>query len=102
VRTTWLAPLVLGAVVGIAVADSESGIPMWFRLRDDVAEAAERVQLLARRNAALRDQIQALQGEPFALERAIREDLGLARPGEVVVRFARNGPGRSSPNGQRP
>jgi cell division protein FtsB len=94
VRATWLAPLVLGAVTGIAVADSDSGLPMWFRLRDDVAEAAERVQVLAQRNANLRSQIEALESEPFALERAIREDLGLARPGEVVVRFDR---GRRDP-----
>ena len=88
-RTTWVAPLVLGAVAGIAVADGESGIPMWFRLRDDVAEAAQRVQVLASRNAALQAQIDALEQEPFALERAIREDLGLARPGEILVRFDR-------------
>jgi hypothetical protein len=29
-----------------------------------------------------------LGSEPFALERAIREDLELAMPGEIVVRFA--------------
>jgi cell division protein FtsB len=28
----------------------------------------------------------ALRSDPLALERAIREDLGLARPGETVVR----------------
>ncbi len=98
-RTTWLAPLVLGAVAGIAVADGESGIPMWFRLRDDVAEASQRVQVLTRRNAALQTQIDALEREPFALERAIREDLGLARPGEILVRFDRVAPGRARTDG---
>lgn len=93
VKTSWLAPLLLGAVAGIAVADGESGIPMWFRLRDDVAEASRRVEALAERNRALAEQIEALEREPFALERAIREDLGLARPGEIVVRFD-PGPGR--------
>ena len=86
-RTTWLAPLVLGAVSGIALADGESGIPMWLRLREDARKAAERVELRSAENAALRAQIASLEQEPFAVERAIREDLGLARPGEVVVRF---------------
>jgi cell division protein FtsB len=88
VRTTWLAPLVLAAVAWIAVADAESGIPMWFRLRTDVADASERVRALARENSGLRTQITMLGSEPFALERAIREDLELAMPGEIVVRFA--------------
>jgi cell division protein FtsB len=41
---------------------------------------------------ALRAEIEALESQPFALERAIREDLELARPGETVVRFGRNEP----------
>ncbi len=86
-KTTWLAPLVLGAVAGIAVADGDSGVRMWFRLRDDVAEARARVAVLAERRAELEAQIEGLESQPFALERAIREDLGLARPGEIVVRF---------------
>jgi cell division protein FtsB len=88
VKITWLAPLVLGAVAGIAAADGDSGIPMWLRLRDDVGTAAGRVTALLHRNAEIEAEIEALEREPFALERAIREDLGLARPGEIVVRFA--------------
>ena len=87
-KTTWLAPLVLGAVAGIAAADGDSGIPMWLRLRDDVGTASGRVAALLHRNAEIEAEIEALEREPFALERAIREDLGLARPGEIVVRFA--------------
>jgi len=94
VKTSWLAPLLLGAVAGIAVADGESGVPMWFRLRDDVEDASRRVAVLAEHNRALAAEIEALEQEPFALERAIREDLGLARPGEIVVRFEPR-PGRS-------
>lgn len=89
VRTAWLVPLLLAAVAGIALADGSSGIPMWFRLRDDVAQATARVEGLNRETEALREQIEALESEPFALERAIREDLELARPGEIVVRFDR-------------
>ena len=93
-KTRWLAPALLAAVLGIAVADSDSGIPMWFRLREDAAQAALRVEQLARETEALRGEIEALAGEPFALERAIREDLELALPGEVIVRFDRPIAGR--------
>jgi len=84
-----LAPAVLAAVLGIAVADSDSGIPMWFRLRDDDAQVSLRVEALTQETQALQKQIEALEAEPFALERAIREDLELALPGEVIVRFDR-------------
>jgi len=89
VRTTWLALLALAAVAVIAVADGKSGIPMWFRLRSDLDQASARVEVLAREAKLLRGQIAALSSEPFALERAIREDLELALPGEIVVRFDR-------------
>ena len=37
--------------------------------------------------AALRRDVETLESDPAALERAIREDLVFARPGEVVVRL---------------
>lgn len=86
-RTTWLASLLLAAVVVIAFADGDSGIPMWFRLRSDVDDASHRVAGLTHETEALRAEIEALSSDPFALERAIREDLELALPGEIVVRF---------------
>jgi cell division protein FtsB len=87
VRTTWLVPIVLLAVAGVAIADGESGLPMWLRLRGDVEQADRRVAVLVRETQALQSQIDALAGNPFALEQAIREDLELALPGEIVVRF---------------
>jgi cell division protein FtsB len=89
VRTTWLVPLVLAVVAVIAVVDGDSGIPMWFRLRNDVGQISARVEVVRGETQALKAQIMALSSEPFALERAIREDLELALPGEIVVRFDR-------------
>ena len=88
-RITWVAPLLLAAVAVVAIADADSGIPMWFRLRHDVADVERRVAALVRQTDGLREQIVALESEPFALERAIREDLELALPGEIIVRFDR-------------
>ncbi len=89
VRISWLAALLLAAVAIVAIVDTDSGIPMWFRLRHDVGDVERRVAALVRETNALREQIEALESEPFALERAIREDLELALPGEVIVRFDR-------------
>ena len=89
-RTTLVVPLVLaGVTLAIASADSESGIATWLRLRSDVVRAQQRVDVLVRATEALRGQIDALNDDPFALERAIREDLEFARPGEIIVRSER-------------
>jgi cell division protein FtsB len=87
VKTTLLVSLLLGAVAMIAMTDRSAGVPTWRQLNDDLARANERVDLLRAETASLQQQIDALTNEPFALEQAIREDLVLARPGEVVVRF---------------
>ena len=87
VKTTLLVSLLLGAAVVIAITDRSAGVPVWRQLNDDLADAHERVAALSAETDALRAQIDALSNDPFALEQAIREDLVLARPGEVVVRF---------------
>ena len=90
VRTTLVVPLALaGVTLAIAIADSEAGIATWLRLRSDVARAQQQVDVLVRATEALRGQIDALNDDPFALERAIREDLEFARPGEIIVRSER-------------
>ena len=47
------------------------------RLERENASLSERV-------ARLRREVKALQGDPSALERAAREELGFVKPGEVV------------------
>ena len=88
--------VVLGLAVCAAmlvVVDRESGVGTWLRLRSELAESDTRIQRLESETRALREQIEELRAEPWAIERAIREDLDLARPGEVLVRFRRPGPG---------
>ena len=81
--------LAIAAVFALAVGGQQSGLPAWFALRSELAAARARIGALSERTAALRIEIDALEQHEFALERAIREDLELARPGEIVVRFAR-------------
>jgi cell division protein FtsB len=87
VRAFLVAALLVAVVATVAAVDRESGLPMWWHLRGELQASGDRLDRLARENEALQAEIDALDSDPFALERAIREDLELARTGEVIVRF---------------
>lgn len=87
-RAYWLVPAAIAVGLSVFMADRESGVPAWLRARSELEASQGRIAELEARNAALRAEIRAWEEDPFALERAIREDLGLARSGEVVVRFS--------------
>ncbi len=83
----WVVPAVLGVGLALAFSDGETGYLAWSEIRGNLAESQTRIELLMRRVDVLQTEIQSLEEDPFALERAIREELKLARPGEIVVRF---------------
>lgn len=89
-RAYWLVSAVVAAGFIVAFMDQDSGVPAWLRARADLRESQARIAQLSVQNEALRAEIVSLETDPFALERAIREDLELAREGEVIVRFARD------------
>ena len=91
-RSVWLVPAVVIAGLALVTLDQRSGLPAWSRLRDELVASQERIAALTARADALRGEIEALEKDPFAIERAIREELGLARSGERVVRFSEPGP----------
>ena len=84
-----LIPAVLGAVILYAVFDDGPGIRTWLHLGADLRSTQENIQEIRSEIAALRREAEALEGDSFAIERAIREDLGFARRGELVVRLPR-------------
>lgn len=67
----------------VSVADAK-GFRRYLKLRDDVESLHERNTALAAQNESLRREIQALHEDPAALERAVREELGYVKPGEIV------------------
>ncbi len=84
----WV-PLVLALALAWAtrVADSRAGARAWWSLRTDRDAAQARIRARHAEIDRLRGDAEALRDEEgFAVERAIREDLELAQPGEVVVR----------------
>lgn len=86
-RAFLLVPISLAIAVVLGVSDRESGLSTWFQVRSELRESNSRIALLREEIAVLKWEVVALSSDPFAIERAIREDLELARPGETVVRF---------------
>ena len=77
----------IGAILVYGFADSETGIRSWWELRGELSQARDRIERLEEANTDLRAEVKDLRSDPWAMERAIREDLQLARPGEAIVRF---------------
>ncbi len=84
-----------GLVLVLLLASGVLAVGLWYwpEIRRNEQLQAERLELerqLAEtraHGAALRGQLRALTDHPAAMERLIRERLGLARPGEWVVHF---------------
>ena len=55
------------------------------RLKSREAQLEARLRRTEASVSALRDRISRLRGDPYTLERVAREELGLSRPGEIVV-----------------
>jgi cell division protein FtsB len=82
-----LIPALVAAALLVAWLDSDSGIRTYLRLRDDVRASEVRLDALRAEIGALQAEAEALEESDLALERAIREELEWARPGETVVRL---------------
>jgi len=88
VKRFWLAPALLVGVVLYAALDADSGLRAWLQLRTELRESHARADAIQAEIDRLDAAARALHGDAFAMEAAIREDLGLARAGESVVLFA--------------
>ncbi len=61
------------------------GLAETLRARRDYGQGAAELSALRRENAALRDEAKRLESDPRTIEAVAREDLGLVRPGEILV-----------------
>jgi cell division protein FtsB len=69
-----------------ALLDPNAGVRSYLDLGRQLADAELRADALQEEVAALGREAESLERDPLAIEAAIRADLGLARPGEVIVR----------------
>jgi cell division protein FtsB len=85
----WLGIGVVAVAFALALVDGDSGLRTWWALRADLRAAQLRIERLKGEVADLESEGGGLAGagEPFALERAIRDRLGYARAGETLVRL---------------
>ena len=91
----WPIPLLVCVAALLAALDSHAGMRAWWDLRASLREAeTERAELQTEVDR-LRVEADALESDDFAIERAIRERLRLAKAGETVVRLS--GPDTASP-----
>jgi cell division protein FtsB len=89
VRTLGLGVCVIAILAVSALLDHDSGVGIWLELRGDLSASEARVARLVDQTESMRREIEMLEAEPAALDRAIREELDVALPGEIVVRFTR-------------
>ena len=87
-RYIRLTVVFLGCVLLLDAVFGERGFFQTIRSRQDLLRVEREISELARENAELRGEVHRLQEDPATLELVARQDLGLARPGEVLVVLA--------------
>jgi cell division protein FtsB len=77
----------LCALLLAASAADRGGLRKWRQLAREAGRVEAENREIVRENERLRREVRALQGDPAALERAAREDLGYVRAGEIVLKL---------------
>ena len=86
-RNPWMRRVLLLVACAILLDSlfGDRGLAQTIRARRDYQRAVATLARLKAENAALRDDVRRLTGDPAAIEAVAREDLGLVRPGEILV-----------------
>jgi len=76
----------------------ERGLLHLWRLHQEKRALEERVFILMHKNRDLRSRIMRLRTDDDFLEKVAREELGLAKEGEIIYRFHRRAEEKESAN----
>lgn len=77
------------ALLLLAIHDvfGSHGLLAMRRTQSQIRELRGQIDKLHQQNSDLSKQVQALRTDPKAVERIAREEMGLARPGEMIFKF---------------
>ena len=86
----WVIYAFSSLLVALALftAFGERGVFHLWRLWGEKKQLEERNFLVQKENEALRERVYRIRHDDLYLEKIAREELGLARPGEIIYRFA--------------
>lgn len=87
-RRTKIVQVVILAVAAVITIDAlvgEKGLLQTFRASRDHARLVGSINALRHENARLRDTARRLREDPATIEEVARRELGLVKPGEVLV-----------------
>lgn len=57
------------------------------RTQKEIEVLREKIEKLHAENGQLAEQVKALKSDPKLIERIARDELGLARPGEIIIKL---------------
>jgi cell division protein FtsB len=101
----WVVAGLVGLLLVVAVLGNK-GLLHLLRVQGEVETLQRDIQTLETENARLSRAIAELRDNPSVIERIAREELGLVRPGERVLRFPKTSrpraPGALSPAPRAP
>ena len=67
------------------------------RTENEIKKVQANLDQLSKENALLEQQVKDLKSDPRLIEKIARDDLGLARPGEVIIRIPQVPPEQAQP-----
>ncbi len=81
------AGLLLGIYLLASFVLGEMGLVKYFRMKAQHRALTEAIAKLNEDNTKLRRDVHSLKTDPACIERIARDNLGLARPGEIVYYY---------------
>src|SRR5215467_4614046 len=60
------------------------------RTKQDIQRVKEEIARLNRENGELAQEVKALKSDPHKIESIARDELGLARPGELIIKIPKD------------
>jgi cell division protein FtsB len=80
----------LGLLVAVMIVHDVFGTHGFLAMRrtqNEIAKVKADLEQLSKENTALAQEVKDLKSDPRLIEKIARDDLGLARPGEVIIRI---------------